>query len=75
MQRALASKNLLHAKAGCIMAGYLKFLPMWIMIVPGMVSRILYAGYIMYTLIGVCNRNKYMLWYNDVYTIGIIYKV
>ena len=27
VQRALAAKNLVHAKAGCILAGYLKFLP------------------------------------------------
>lgn len=27
VQRALAAKNLTHARAGCILAGYLKFLP------------------------------------------------
>lgn len=44
MQRALAAKNLSHAKAGTILAGYLKFLPLWIMVFPGMISRILYRG-------------------------------
>ncbi|KAI0208915.1 Sodium/glucose cotransporter 4 [Lamellibrachia satsuma] len=42
VQRALAAKNLSHAKAGCILAGYLKFLPMWLMVVPGMISRIIF---------------------------------
>ena len=27
VQRTLAAKNMVHAKAGCIIAGYLKFLP------------------------------------------------
>ncbi|GFR75000.1 sodium/glucose cotransporter [Elysia marginata] len=42
VQRALAAKNLSHAKAGCILAGYLKFLPMWLMVFPGMIARVLY---------------------------------
>ncbi|KAI0208916.1 Sodium/glucose cotransporter 4 [Lamellibrachia satsuma] len=42
VQQALAAKNLSHAKAGCILAGYLKFIPMWIMVVPGMISRIIF---------------------------------
>ena len=42
VQRALAAKNLTHAKAGCILAGYLKLLPMFLIILPGMISRILY---------------------------------
>jgi uncharacterized sodium:solute symporter family permease YidK len=32
VQRALAAKNLTHARAGCILAGYLKFFPVWIML-------------------------------------------
>lgn len=32
MQRALAAKNLTHARAGCILAGYLKFLPVLVFI-------------------------------------------
>ena len=44
VQRALAAKNLTHAKAGTMMAGYLKILPMWLLIVPGMISRILFPG-------------------------------
>lgn len=42
VQRALAAKNLTHAKAGCILAGYLKLLPLFLIIFPGMISRILF---------------------------------
>ncbi|XP_065316790.1 sodium/mannose cotransporter SLC5A10-like isoform X2 [Gordionus sp. m RMFG-2023] len=42
VQRTLASKNLTHAKGGCILAGYLKILPVFLIIFPGMISRILY---------------------------------
>jgi len=31
VQRALASKNMTNAKAGCILAGYLKLLPMYLL--------------------------------------------
>ena len=44
VQRALAAKNLTHARAGCILAGYLKFFPLFIMVFPGMISRILFTG-------------------------------
>lgn len=42
VQRALAAKNLTHVKAGCIFAGYLKLLPLFIIIMPGMIARILF---------------------------------
>ncbi|XP_053375170.1 sodium/glucose cotransporter 4-like [Mercenaria mercenaria] len=42
VQRALAAKNLSHAKAGTILAGYLKFLPLWLIVFPGMIARILF---------------------------------
>ncbi|PNJ33126.1 SLC5A11 isoform 9 [Pongo abelii] len=42
VQRTLAAKNLSHAKAGALMAAYLKVLPLFIMVFPGMVSRILF---------------------------------
>ncbi len=44
VQRALAAKNLTHAKAGTVMAGYLKILPMWLLVFPGMVARILFPS-------------------------------
>ncbi|XP_071110844.1 sodium/glucose cotransporter 4-like isoform X2 [Haliotis cracherodii] len=42
VQRALAAKNISNAKAGAILAGYLKFLPMFLIVFPGMISRILF---------------------------------
>ncbi|XP_067938623.1 sodium/glucose cotransporter 4-like [Watersipora subatra] len=42
VQRALAAKNLVHAKAGTVFAGCLKILPLFIMVIPGMISRLLY---------------------------------
>uniref|UniRef100_A0A8C4I7H0 Sodium/glucose cotransporter 2 n=1 Tax=Dicentrarchus labrax TaxID=13489 RepID=A0A8C4I7H0_DICLA len=42
VQRCLAARSLTHVKAGCIMCGYLKLLPMFLMVFPGMISRILY---------------------------------
>ena len=44
VQRTLAAKNVTHAKAGCIMTGWGKILPMFLMIWPGMISRALYPG-------------------------------
>lgn len=44
VQRCLSGKNMSHVKAGCIMCGYLKLLPMFLMVMPGMISRILYKG-------------------------------
>ncbi|BFZ18210.1 hypothetical protein BsWGS_21249 [Bradybaena similaris] len=43
VQRALAAKNLTHAKAGCLLAAYLKFLPLWLIVFPGMIARVLYT--------------------------------
>jgi uncharacterized sodium:solute symporter family permease YidK len=42
VQRALAAKSVVHAKGGTIFAGFLKLLPMFIMVFPGMISRVLY---------------------------------
>ncbi|XP_030847741.1 sodium/glucose cotransporter 4 isoform X1 [Strongylocentrotus purpuratus] len=44
VQRALAAKTLSHAKGGCVMAAFLKVLPMFIIVFPGMVSRTLYPN-------------------------------
>ncbi|XP_072207053.1 sodium/glucose cotransporter 1 isoform X4 [Excalfactoria chinensis] len=44
VQRCLSGKNMSHVKAGCVMCGYLKLLPMFIIVMPGMISRILYTG-------------------------------
>ncbi|XP_055454948.1 solute carrier family 5 member 4-like [Psammomys obesus] len=44
VQRCLCGKNMSHVKAACIVCGYLKLLPMFLMVIPGMISRILYTG-------------------------------
>ncbi|XP_072809112.1 sodium/glucose cotransporter 1-like isoform X1 [Vicugna pacos] len=43
IQGCLAGKNVCHVKAGCVMCGYLKLLPMFSMVMPGMISRVLYS--------------------------------
>ncbi|XP_027946223.1 sodium/myo-inositol cotransporter 2 isoform X1 [Eumetopias jubatus] len=42
VQRSLAARNLSHAKGGSLMAAYLKVLPLFMMVFPGMVSRVLF---------------------------------
>lgn len=44
MQRSLSARDLNHAKAGSILASYLKMLPMCLMVMPGMISRALFPG-------------------------------
>ncbi|XP_056144186.1 sodium/myo-inositol cotransporter 2 [Lampris incognitus] len=43
VQRSLAAKNLTHAKGGSLLAAYLKILPFFIILLPGMISRILFT--------------------------------
>ncbi|XP_037589494.1 sodium/glucose cotransporter 5 isoform X3 [Cebus imitator] len=42
VQRSLSARDLNHAKAGSILASYLKMLPMVLIIMPGMISRALF---------------------------------
>ncbi|XP_004386269.1 sodium/glucose cotransporter 1-like [Trichechus manatus latirostris] len=42
VQRCLAGKSVAHVKAACILCGYLKLLPMFSVVMPGMISRILF---------------------------------
>jgi len=42
VQRALSSKTMGHAKGGCILASWLKLLPLWLMVFPGMAARVLF---------------------------------
>ncbi|XP_072024831.1 sodium/glucose cotransporter 4-like [Amphiura filiformis] len=42
VQRALAAKSIAHAKGGCVFASILKTLPMFIIVLPGMISRVLF---------------------------------
>uniref|UniRef100_A0A672IU31 Sodium/myo-inositol cotransporter n=1 Tax=Salarias fasciatus TaxID=181472 RepID=A0A672IU31_SALFA len=43
VQRVLAAKNIAHAKGSTLMAGFLKVLPMFIIVIPGMIARIFFA--------------------------------
>ncbi|KAI0223188.1 Sodium/myo-inositol cotransporter [Lamellibrachia satsuma] len=43
VQRALAAKSLSHAQGGVLFAGYIKLMPLFIMVLPGMISRVLYT--------------------------------
>ncbi|XP_036377112.1 sodium/glucose cotransporter 4 [Megalops cyprinoides] len=42
VQRSLSAKNLSHAKGGSVLGGYLKVLPMFFIVMPGMISRALF---------------------------------
>ena len=42
VQRSLSAKNLSHAKAGCILAAWLKLTPLYLLVLPGMAARVLY---------------------------------
>ncbi|XP_064350897.1 sodium/mannose cotransporter SLC5A10 isoform X2 [Camelus dromedarius] len=42
VQRSLSARDLNHAKGGSILASYLKMLPMGLIVMPGMVSRVLF---------------------------------
>ncbi|XP_064471083.1 sodium/glucose cotransporter 4-like [Ornithodoros turicata] len=46
VQRALSAKNISHAKGGCILAGFLKLLPMYLLVLPGMAARVLYPDFV-----------------------------
>ncbi|MEQ2233579.1 Sodium/myo-inositol cotransporter [Ilyodon furcidens] len=43
VQRVLAAKNIAHAKCSTLIAGFLKILPMFMIVIPGMISRIMFA--------------------------------
>ncbi|XP_040829823.1 sodium/myo-inositol cotransporter 2 isoform X2 [Ochotona curzoniae] len=56
VQRSLAAKNLSHAKGGSLMASYMKVLPLFIMVFPGMVSRILFPDQVACADPDICRR-------------------
>jgi SSS family solute:Na+ symporter len=50
VQRALAARNLNHARKGTILAGFLKVLPVFMFLIPGMVAAAMRAkGQVMFT--------------------------
>ncbi|XP_047470168.1 sodium/glucose cotransporter 5-like [Penaeus chinensis] len=56
VQRTLASRNVVHAKGGCLLAAYLKFLPMFLIVFPGMAARILYPNRVACASPETCTR-------------------
>ncbi|XP_052055344.1 sodium/glucose cotransporter 1 [Apodemus sylvaticus] len=57
VQRCLSAKNMSHVKAGCTLCGYLKLLPMFLMVMPGMISRILYTDKIACVVPSECQKH------------------
>ncbi|XP_063000356.1 sodium/glucose cotransporter 1 isoform X1 [Elgaria multicarinata webbii] len=56
VQRCLSGKNMSHVKAGCIFCGYMKLLPMFLMVMPGMISRVLYTDEVACVVPDVCRK-------------------
>ncbi|XP_005405173.1 PREDICTED: sodium/myo-inositol cotransporter 2 isoform X3 [Chinchilla lanigera] len=56
VQRSLAAKNLSHAKGGSLMAAYLKVLPLFLMVFPGMVSRVLFPDQVACAHPEICQK-------------------
>ena len=42
VQRVLSAKNEAHARGGAIFSGFLKILPVFILVLPGLIARVLY---------------------------------
>ncbi|XP_039696121.1 sodium/myo-inositol cotransporter 2 [Pteropus medius] len=56
VQRSLAAKSLSHAKAGSLLAAYLKVLPLFMMVFPGMVSRVLFPDQVACIVPEICQE-------------------
>ncbi|XP_078415397.1 sodium/myo-inositol cotransporter 2-like [Cetorhinus maximus] len=56
VQRSLSAKTLLHAKGGSLFAVYLKILPVFIMVLPGMISRVLFTDEVACADADTCRR-------------------
>ncbi|XP_005521350.2 PREDICTED: sodium/glucose cotransporter 4 [Pseudopodoces humilis] len=56
VQRSLSAKNLSHAKGGSLLAGYLKILPVFFIVMPGMISRVLYPDEVACVDPDVCTK-------------------
>ena len=44
VQRVLAARNVVQARSGAIFAGFLKLLPLFFLIMPGIIARALYGN-------------------------------
>ncbi|XP_004645555.1 sodium/glucose cotransporter 1 [Octodon degus] len=56
VQRCLSAKNMSHVKAGCVLCGYFKILPMFLIVMTGMISRILYTEKIACVIPSECQK-------------------
>ncbi|NXJ94683.1 SC5AB protein, partial [Corythaixoides concolor] len=56
VQRSLAAKNLSHAKGGSLMTSYLKTLSLFVMVMPGMISRILFPDLVACADTEICQQ-------------------
>ncbi|OBS72113.1 hypothetical protein A6R68_13309, partial [Neotoma lepida] len=56
VQRFLAGKSKLHMKGGCLLCGYLKLLLMFFMVMPGMISRILFSDQVACVVPSECQK-------------------
>ncbi|XP_066547990.1 sodium/glucose cotransporter 4 isoform X2 [Amia ocellicauda] len=56
VQRSLSAKNLSHAKGGSVLGGYLKVLPMFFIVMPGMISRALFPDEVACVDPAACKR-------------------
>jgi Na+/proline symporter len=54
VQRVLAARTISHARGGTLLAGYLKILPLFMIIIPGMISRTLYPDTIACNQPSIC---------------------
>lgn len=59
VQRLLAARSLSHARAGCLLAGALKLLPIWVVLL-GMIARVLYTGLLNSFHTAFTARNKWI---------------
>ncbi|KAM4025103.1 sodium/glucose cotransporter 2 isoform 2-T2 [Anomaloglossus baeobatrachus] len=56
VQRCLAARSVMDVKLGCVLCGYLKILPMFLMVMPGMISRVLYPDEVACIVPSECQR-------------------
>ncbi|KAM4828190.1 sodium/glucose cotransporter 1-like [Thomomys bottae] len=56
VQRLLAAKNMSHMKGGCLLYGYLKLLPMFFIVMPGMISRVLFPNHVACVVPSECQK-------------------
>lgn len=54
VQRVLAARTISHARGGTLLAGYLKVLPLFMIIIPGMISRTLYPDVVACNQPSIC---------------------